>query len=292
MNVDDGHRPDPTDGAEGATSGRARLLGRHHTDRSGRGDRRLVSDLRRATGRGELTVVYQPTVDLATLSPVGAEALVRWPHPARGLLAPAAFIGVAERTGLIGSITTHVLGAACHEASGWSKHLGRPPTVAVNLSPSELLDPTLVARVADALERTGLAPGQLCLELTESAEIADHRGAARTLQSVRDLGVHIAVDDFGTGFSSLAYLMHFPIDIVKIDRAFVSDLGTTLSADNIIAAVIDLAHALGLTTVAEGVETMRQRNLLAGLGCDLFQGHLYSAALAPAAVASLLAHVA
>lgn len=268
------------------------MLGRHDADRPRRIDRRFVEDLRVATGRGELTVVYQPTVDMATLTPVGAEALVRWPHRARGLLAPAEFIGVAERTGLIGSITTHVLGAACQEATQWTGFTGRRPMVAVNLSPRDIFDPTIVSTVTRALEETGLAPHQLCLELTESAAIVDHSGATHTLQALRDLGAHIAVDDFGTGFASLAHLMRFPIDIVKIDRTFVADLGAVPAADIIVCAVIDLAHALGLTTVAEGVETVEQRNVLAGLGCDQFQGFLYSPALAPWAVASLLDNVA
>ena len=271
---------------------RARRRARHDAGLTDHCDRKLVDDLRRATAKGELTVVYQPTVDMATLTPVGAEALVRWPHPARGLLVPADFIGVAERSGLIGSITTHVLGAACEEAMHWSSFIGGQSVVAVNLSPRDIIEPTIIRSVTRALELSGLRPDRLCLELTESAAIADHRGAADTLQALSDLGTHIAVDDFGTGFASLAHLMRFPIDIVKIDRMFIADLGASQPAERIVSAVIELAHALGLTAVAEGVETTVQRDILVGLGCDMFQGHLYSPALAPWAVASLLDNVA
>ena len=228
----------------------------------------MESALRRALERGELRVHYQPLCEVAGGEVVGCEALVRWEHPERGLLAPAEFVPLAEETGLILPLGEWVLRAACLAAAGW------PPgwEVAVNLTARQLAQPDLVGVVSSALEDAGLAPGRLCLELTESAVLG--AGAAETLRALKALGVRLAIDDFGTGWSSLGHLRSFPLDVVKLDRSFVAGLGTIARDDAIAAAVISLAHALGLRTIAEGVETPAQRAMLERLGCDAAQGYL------------------
>ena len=244
----------------------------------------LEADLRRAIERGELAVHYQPQLELLTGRIVGWEALVRWKHPERGLLPPPAFLSVAEETGLIAQIGNLVLEEACRQAKEWQKE--RHPTadtslkISVNISARQLQHPDeLVGEVVRVLEDTALAPGTLVLEITESMIMEDAEYNVDILGRLKDLGVRIAVDDFGTGYSNLAYLKRFPMDMVKIDKSFVDGLGEKPEDTAIVEAVISLAHALGLRTVAEGIETTEQLKRLRDLGCELGQGYYFSGAL-------------
>jgi EAL domain-containing protein (putative c-di-GMP-specific phosphodiesterase class I) len=230
------------------------------------------SALRRALERGELRLHYQPEVELASGAITGFEALLRWEHPTRGLLRPAAFIPLAEETGLIVGIGEWVLQQACSEAARWAE----PLTLSVNLAPRQLAQPDLVATVRRALAETGIDAARLCLEITESAVMESGAATTAQLRALKSLGVRLAIDDFGTGFSSLAHLRRFPVDVIKIDGTFVAGLGSEPQDASIAAAVISLAHALGLTTVAEAVETDEQLGVLRQLGCDLGQGHLFA----------------
>jgi diguanylate cyclase (GGDEF)-like protein len=227
---------------------------------------------------GDLLVHYQPYALLTDPSRVaGFEALVRWQHPARGLVSPVEFVPVAEEVGLIRPIGLRVLQDAAERSAAWhALDPARPWTTSVNLSPQQLLDVDLVHRVRDVLDRTGLAPQLLTLELTETAMMLDLDGAARRLQALRDLGVGIAIDDFGTGSSSLSYLHQLPVDVVKLDRAFISRLEDDATALAMVRAVLDIASALGLTTIAEGIETPGQLRILGELGCHKAQGFLLS----------------
>jgi diguanylate cyclase (GGDEF)-like protein/PAS domain S-box-containing protein len=235
------------------------------------------SALRRALERGELRLHYQPAVELATGTITGYEALVRWEHPTRGLLSPSAFVPLAEETGLIVGIGEWVLREACTEAKRWSE----PLTLAVNLSARQLAQHDLVAMVRTAISETGTDPSRLCLEITESAVMESGAATTAQLRALKSLGVQLAIDDFGTGFSSLAHLRRFPVDVLKIDGTFVAGLGREPQDASIAAAVISLAHALGLTTVAEGVETDEQLAILKELGCNLGQGYLFARPLPP-----------
>ncbi|WP_170131279.1 putative bifunctional diguanylate cyclase/phosphodiesterase [Quadrisphaera granulorum] len=243
---------------------------------------RTADELRAALagtpGAGELLVHYQPYVLLSDPSTVaGFEALVRWQHPERGLVSPADFVPVAEEVGLIRPIGLRVLEQAAARSAAWhGLDRSRPWTTSVNLSPQQLLDVDLVRRVREVLDRTGLPAELLTLELTETAMMLDLDGAARRLQTLRDLGVRIALDDFGTGSSSLSYLHQLPVDVVKLDQAFISRLGQDATALALVRAVLDIASALGLTTIAEGVETPSQLRMLTELGCDKAQGYLLS----------------
>jgi EAL domain-containing protein (putative c-di-GMP-specific phosphodiesterase class I) len=233
------------------------------------------SALRRALDRGELLLHYQPEVDIVTGEVRGFEALVRWDHPARGLLAPSAFIPLAEETGLIVPIGEWVLREACTEATRWAGISDEPLTLSVNLSARQLAQQDLVAMVRRAVAETGIDPSTLCLEITESAVMESGSATTAQLRALKSLGVRLAIDDFGTGFSSLAHLRRFPVDVLKIDGTFVAGLGHEPQDASIAAAVISLAHALGLETVAEGIETDEQHTILRGLGCDLGQGYLF-----------------
>jgi diguanylate cyclase (GGDEF)-like protein/PAS domain S-box-containing protein len=234
------------------------------------------SALRRALERGELLLHYQPEVDLATGAIVGFEALIRWEHPARGLLAPPAFVPLAEETGLIVPIGEWALREACAEAARWPTGPGGPLTLSVNLSSRQLAQQDLVAMVRRAIAETGTDPGLLCLEITESAVMESGAATTAQLRALKSVGVRLAIDDFGTGFSSLAHLRRFPVDALKIDGTFIAGLGREPQDASIAAAVISLAHALGLTTVAEGVETDEQLAVLRELGCDAGQGYLFA----------------
>jgi diguanylate cyclase (GGDEF)-like protein len=251
----------------------------------------LEADLRRAVAPGdgahaageELRVHYQPIVELATGRPVGAEALVRWQHPRRGLIAPGAFVPLAEETGLVVPLGWHVLAAACAEAAGWPARGGAGPTLTVNVSARQLVEPGFVDAVSEVLARSGLAPARLLLELTESV-LAQHDGPTlATLRGLKALGVRLGIDDFGTGYSSLRYLQRFPVDVLKVDRSFVAGLGGAAAPAGEAAASVALAHAvialgrtLSLRTVAEGVETEAQRARLCELGCEFGQGYLFA----------------
>ncbi len=250
----------------------------------------LEADLRHAVARGELALAYQPLVALTDGRVRRAEALVRWDHPARGPVPPGRFIPLAEETGLIRDIGRWVLGAACRQAAAWRRdHGDRAPVVCVNLSAREFRDPDLAAAVARALRDAGLDPAGLELEITEGVLMGDAPGTLATLWQLKDLGVGLAVDDFGTGYSSLAYLKRFPVDTLKVDKAFVDGLGADAEDTAIVGAVVGLAHALGLAVVAEGVETAAQAAGLIRLGCTLAQGYHFARPLPAAALAALLA---
>jgi diguanylate cyclase (GGDEF)-like protein/PAS domain S-box-containing protein len=251
-----------------------RAVSRHET----------ANALRRGMERGELVLHYQPQVDITTGRVVGAEALVRWDHPQRGLLLPKDFIALAEDTGLIVGLGSQVLSMACDQLQGWAQRMRLPPgfVVSVNLAARQLLASDLSAVVEEVLGASGLDPSHLCFEITESVLLDDSEASARALAELKALGVRIAVDDFGTGFSALTYLKRFPVDALKIDRSFVVGLGHNREDRAIVASVIDLAHAFGLVTVAEGVETSEQLNQLRSLGCERAQGYLWSPAMPPA----------
>ncbi len=240
--------------------------------------RRLEVDsrLRGASGRGELVVDYQPIVELPSGRIKAVEALVRWHHPERGLLMPQDFVPFAEASGIIDEVGHHVLLMACQEASEWGRVLGEraAPAVTVNVSPRQLLDDRLPGRVAEVLEHCGMDPSRLVLEITEGALMQDPAAATRRLEHLTRVGVRLAVDDFGTGHSSLAHLQRFPIDTLKIDRSFVTRVEEHTGA-SLVRAIVQLAHTLDMTTIAEGVEDAAQRDRVASLGCDLAQGWFF-----------------
>jgi diguanylate cyclase (GGDEF)-like protein len=234
----------------------------------------LSSALHRAVERDEFRVAYQPTVRLATGEVDGVEALVRWDRPGHGVVAPLDFVPLAEENGLIVPIGAYVLEQACRQARRWTDAATGPgPSVSVNLSARQLVDPGLVPAVEAALDTTGVDPASVSLEITESVLMGDVAAIGTVLTELKALGLRLLVDDFGTGYSSLTYLRRFPVDGVKIDRSFVGGLGTSADDEAIVRAVIALAHGLGLVAVAEGVETQEQVEHLVDLRCDLAQGY-------------------
>lgn len=251
--------------------------------------RQTAAELRRAIDDSALFVLYQPVIDLHDGSILGAEALVRWRHPERGVIAPAEFIPVAERRGLIGAIGEFVLDESCRQLASWIRAGGCPEhfTIGVNVSGRELRDPELGQRVAATLARYDIAPTRLVLEITENVMLGELGDAHHTIDGLARLGVRIALDDFGTGYSTLAHLRHLQTNILKIDRSFVSQLGGASRDREIITAVTQMAHALGMTAIAEGVETETQRDELAAIGCDAAQGYLFARPLHPDALASI-----
>jgi diguanylate cyclase len=259
---------------------RQRALTRLHTERA----------LRAAIERGEFRVYFQPEVSVETGNIVGLEALVRWEHPDDGLVGPDRFIALAEETGLIVPIGTWVLNESCRLAQKWQaeRAADEPLVVRVNVSARQLAHDNLIDLVAAALERTGMDPSQLCLEVTESVLVEDPESSVKTLTALKELGVKIAVDDFGTGYSSLEYLRTFPVDCVKIDRSFVRGIPHSSEDVAIVNAVVELGHALGLSVTAEGVETDEQLGNLQTTGCDTAQGFLFSRPEHPDVVEQLL----
>jgi diguanylate cyclase (GGDEF)-like protein len=237
----------------------------------------IESALHRALERRELVLHYQPQIDLRSGRVVSWEALVRWDHPEQGLLPPGAFISVAEETGLILEVGIWVLEEACRQAERWTSLPGAvpDPVMGVNLSARQLSQPELLDMVARALSGAGLAPSRLCLEVTESAVIEDAGEAADTLGALSEMGVRLAIDDFGSGYSALSSLKRFSVDLLKVDRAFVAGLGRDTTDGPIMAAIIDLTHALGLRAVGEGVERADQLAVLRALGCDVGQGFYF-----------------
>ncbi|TFD45760.1 bifunctional diguanylate cyclase/phosphodiesterase [Cryobacterium sp. TMT1-2-1] len=248
----------------------------HHvyvSDDDTHGDNRLrtLEDLRTALSTDELILHYQPKVDLATGAVHGAEALVRWNHPARGLLYPDAFLGLVEEAGLMPELTCLVLGQALDQAARWQEQ-GTPLTVSVNLSASSLKNAELPERIIAMVEARALPPQALMLEITEEFLMADRDKARTILTRLRGGGIRIAIDDFGTGYSSLAYLRELPIDELKLDRSFVMPMSGDPRAAALVAGAINLAHSLGLRMVAEGVEDAAAYDELVGYGCDHAQG--------------------
>ena len=244
----------------------------------------MVVDLRRALGRGELAVFYQPLIDIATGRIGSFEALLRWRHPSQGMVSPAVFIPLAEETGLICEIGEWVVREACREAVSWPGDI----RVAVNLSPVQFRDHDLPQRVAAILAQSGLATRRLELEVTESVMLEDSEGAARMLDAFRALGLSVAMDDFGTGYSSLCYLHTLRFDKLKVDRSFIDRLAHSEESRAIVRAVLNLGRDLGLRTVAEGVETAEQLEQLRAYGCEQAQGFHFSQAVPGAQVPQLL----
>jgi len=243
----------------------------------------LESDLRRALAQErELALFYQPILNSQRRCIEGVEALLRWHHPARGLMMPAEFLWLAEVSGLAGALDLWVLRTACREIQEWRQEGAAEIQLAVNLSPRTFQQPELLAEIRRVLAETGLPPSALVLEITETLAMQNVTATLAVLSGLKELGVKIAIDDFGTGFSSLSYLTTFPIDTLKVDRSFVHTLGIGRGSEEVAAAVIALALSLEIGVIAEGVEEQTQWQWLEGLGCDRFQGHLFSPPL-PAA---------
>ena len=232
----------------------------------------LVSELRKAISDGDIVLHYQPKLDLRSGNVNGVEALVRWVHPKLGTVPPSEFIPVAEHTGLIRPLTSHVLSTAADQAARW-RDAGLELTVAINLSARSLHDSGVIHEVAATLAQHQLHPGLLRLEITESSIMADPIRARRTLEQLHEMGLGLSIDDFGTGYSSLAYLQNLPVSEIKIDRSFVTNVIDNPGNQVIVRSTIDLARNLGLTSTAEGVETVQSLEWLAGAGCDQAQGY-------------------
>ena len=231
----------------------------------------LEVDLRKALVNGEFQVYYQPIVDLENQAVTGVEALIRWNHPERGLIAPLEFIPLAEETGLIVPIGEWVLRQACSEAVKWPSHI----SLAVNLSPAQFKLRNLLQIVIGALAQSGISPRRLELEITESVLLVDNAATLQTLHQLRNLGVRISMDDFGTGYSSLSYLRSFPFDKIKIDQSFIRNLASNAESQAIVRAVTGLGNSLGMKTTGEGVETQEECDFLKRQGCNEAQGYFF-----------------
>jgi diguanylate cyclase (GGDEF)-like protein/PAS domain S-box-containing protein len=266
--------------------GCARYEPHMHTDILARVE--LEADLRRAIDRGELTLLYQPVMNLETREIAGVEALVRWNHPTRGLLPPSEFIPVAEGSGLVLALGRWVLHEACQQARRWRDATGFEIHVGVNLSGRHIQSPTLVDDVREALLLADIDPRQLLLEITESTLMQEGERVHQVLQELKGLGITIALDDFGTGYSSLSYLQKFPIDVLKIDKSFVRATSDVTSDTRLIRAIIALAESLGLRAIAEGIETPEQLETLRTLGCVWGQGYLLAYPESPSHIQSMM----
>ncbi len=237
----------------------------------------LESDLQHAVARNELRLAFQPEVDTATGRIVSLEALVRWMHPQHGLLPPDRFIPMAEETGQIVALGDWVLQEACYALHTWRQRYPEAQLrVSVNLSTRQLEQPDFIARVSDILQRTGTSADDLCFELTESCFVQDGGIPGKTLQELHALGFHLAIDDFGIGYSSLAYLTRLRAQVLKIDRSFIAASGLSNGTEAVVSAIVTLAHALNMTVTAEGIETEEHRALVQAVGCDRSQGYHFS----------------
>jgi diguanylate cyclase (GGDEF)-like protein len=246
----------------------------------------LIGELRRALDGNELVVHYQPQAKVATGEVGKVEALVRWQHPQRGLLGPDQFIPLAEQTGLIRSLTRHVLDASLAQCRVWRDE-GRRLAVAVNITSRELIDLHFPDEVAELLAKWAVEPAQLELEITETTIMTDLPRTRSILARLRELGVRLAIDDFGSGHSSLGYLKRLPVDVLKIDKSFVMQMGQDPGDAAIVRSAIDVGHSLGLEVVAEGVEDERAKRRLEELGCDAFQGYYLGRPQAASALRSI-----
>jgi diguanylate cyclase (GGDEF)-like protein/PAS domain S-box-containing protein len=235
----------------------------------------LEEDLRVAIARGQMSLVYQPRIDLASGRVVMVEALVRWMHPTRGVIPPARFIPIAEETGQIEPLGRWILETAVAEASTWGRVLNPSPTLSVNVTSKQLHDPEFGAWLGVLIGESGLGGGQIRLEVPESVVMKNVEGAIGAIAALQQIGVRVAIDDFGTGHSSLASLRRFPIDTLQLDRQFVTEIGANREATTVAQAVIGLAHGLGLRVVAAGVERQEQAEQLNGMGCELAQGNFF-----------------
>jgi len=241
--------------------------------------------LRGALERGELSLAFQPMVDMHDWRITGFEALLRWQHAELGDVSPAEFVPVAEDAGLVGAIGQWVIDEACAQAASWPGEL----TVSVNVSPVQAMSQDLLTTVLAALRASGLPPARVELEITESVFLHETQATMQVLRSLREAGLRVALDDFGTGYSSLAYLRRFPFDTLKIDRSFVRELMTRRDARAIVKMIVGLAQTLKMKTVAEGVEEPAQASVLARYGCHELQGHLVARAMPAAEVAPFIA---
>jgi diguanylate cyclase (GGDEF)-like protein len=248
----------------------------------------LETDLRFAIERNEFELYYQPIIGLAEASLVGFEALVRWNHPQRGVVPPNEFIPIAESTGLIVPMTLQILLSACGQTVEWQERTGEPLSIAVNLSGKHFAHPELVGQIENVIKTTHIPANSLKLEITESAVMENAESAIQMLQQIKETGVQVSIDDFGTGYSSLSYLHRFPIDLLKVDRSFVSAMEDNSENGEIVRTVIALAKALNLRVVAEGIESIHQYHQLTVLGCEYGQGYLFSKPLRVADIDRLL----
>ncbi len=249
----------------------------------------LETDLRQAVERGEFCVYYQPIIDLNTMRLAGFEALMRWNHPTRGLVPPGEFIPVCEDTGLIIPVTLWILRESCNQLVNWKKQFPSSPLMmSVNLSGKHFTNNDLVAQISDILGETGINPSDLKLELTESAVMDNAERVISMLRELKSLGVQLSIDDFGTGYSSLSYLHRFPIDTLKVDRSFVSEMETGSENGEIVRTIISLAKTLRMNVVAEGIESIHQIHQLQILGCEYGQGFLFSRPVPPVEAEKLL----
>ncbi|WP_430913673.1 putative bifunctional diguanylate cyclase/phosphodiesterase [Methylobacterium sp. sgz302541] len=245
---------------------------------------RLESELRDAIESGEIEPFYQPVVAIPGRDLIGVEVLARWRHPERGLLSPAAFIPIAEETGMIAELSYRLLRRACLDARSWPAHL----QIAVNIAPQQFLDPWLAERILSILTETGFPPNRLEVEITETALVNDLEATRITLTSLQNLGVRIALDDFGTGYSSLYHLRELKFDKLKIDRSYVDTISMSEERAKLVDAIIKLSSSLGLVTTAEGIETDASVDWLAGQGCDYGQGYLFGAPMPKEAMDALI----
>jgi diguanylate cyclase (GGDEF)-like protein len=247
----------------------------------------LEMDLREALDNEEFFLVYQPTLDLSDMRPTGVEALIRWQHPVRGLVQPDDFVPLLEETGLITNVGRWVLRHACHQAASW-RATGYPIDIAVNVSGRQLDTDQLIADVEHALGDSGLEPAALTIEITETTLMRNIEETARRLTAIKALGVRIAIDDFGTGYSSLAHLQRFPVDALKIDRSFISQLTRNEEGETLIHTLVQLGKALSLETFAEGIEQQQELSLLQDEDCDRGQGFLFARPLDVSATEAFL----